>query len=714
MVCAALAAVSVLAQPVDVYSRPKQPGRSHDYDVIHYRIQLRFDELSQSMEGETTITLEPLRDGFATCLLDAETFTVTAIRDSAGRTLGFERTPGKLTVKLARTYGYRERVSFRVAYHASHLAVDSAKYGMKPGYDLGIGFKPETPGNPRLINTLSFPEGARHWFPCFDHPSDKATSEVIATVREDYQVISNGKLVSVTANRGRHEKTFHWAQEQPHSTYLFVLVAGPYLKIEDPGSPPISFWVYPKDAADAPRSFRKTREILEFFGRELEFPYPWVKYDQITIPRFSGGAESTTATVVGDNTIHDEMADKDFPSHWLVAHEAAHQWFGDLVTMREWDQSWINEGFATYYEHLYYRHLYGDDEGALDLFNKKEAYLKEARSTYQRPIVLNRWEHPDQNFDRHSYQKAAAVIAMLRWILGDAGYRRAITHFLRKHAFQPADTHDLLVAIRDSTGLAMDWFFDQWIFAPGHPIFDVRWEWDSASRKLLLHVSQEQDSSGRIPVFQSPVDVGITTAAGKKIERAWIRQRREVLTFDCPDKPVLVHFDEGDHLLCELRFPKPPEELLYQLEQDGVMGRLSAAMQLKPHAGLPFVLDALHRAALNDSFWAVRREALLAMESTPDARDANLWKQAALDRKSQVRAAALRLLGALKDPGLAGFLAERFREEDSYVAQAEALRAMAGSSDRSLIPLLEDAAARKSPNDMLGRAAREALDRLRK
>ena len=219
------------------------------------------------------------------------------------------------------------------------------------------------------------------------------------------------------------------------------------------------------------------------------------------------------------------MADKDFPSHWLVAHEAAHQWWGDLVTMREWDQAWINEGFATFYEHLYYRHLNGEDEGALDLFNKKSAYLNEARSNYQRPVVFDRWEFPNQNFDRHAYAKAGVVLSMLRWIMGESDYRRAITYFLRKHAYQPVDTHDLLVAIRESTGQAMEWFFKQWIFQPGHPVFEVRQEWDPASRKLRLHVTQQQDSSGRIPVFQTPVDVGITTAAGKKIERAWIRNR---------------------------------------------------------------------------------------------------------------------------------------------------------------------------------------------
>ncbi len=140
----ALLAGSGIAQPVDVYSRPVHFARSHNYDVIHYRIELRFDEATRSFDGDTTITLEPLRDGFDSCLLDAETFTVSKVLDSAGNSLRFEQRPGTLRVKLSRAYRHRERLSFRVVYHASNVAVDPTKFGMKTGYDLGLGFKVRT------------------------------------------------------------------------------------------------------------------------------------------------------------------------------------------------------------------------------------------------------------------------------------------------------------------------------------------------------------------------------------------------------------------------------------------------------------------------------------------------------------------------------------------------------------------------------------------
>ncbi len=460
--------------------------------------------------------------------------------------------------------------------------------------------------------------------------------------------------------RSAADSTFHWVQEKPHSTYLFALVAGPYVQVADTkGSLPINYWVYPKDVKDAERSFGKTREIIRFFEGEYGVPYPWAKYDQITIPRFGGGAESTSATVIGDGTIHDDKADKDFPSHWLVAHEAAHQWWGDLVTMRDWSETWINESFATYGEYLYSKHSLGEDEGALNLLLKRNVYLDEARLKYKRPIVWDRWETPNQNFDRHTYQKGAAVLHMLRWVMGDKDFQRAVSHFLKKHAYQAVDTNDFRKAIRESSGQGLEWFFEQWLYQAGHPVFDVRWEWLDGEKKAQLTVMQKQG-----PLFETPVDVGIVTAAGKKVERLQIGKKEEQ-TFEiaCDSRPLLVRFDEGNHLLMEMKFAKSVEELQYQLQNDDAMGRMWAASELKGKGAEA----ALRKAAQGDKFWAVRRAALEAVDG-----DAAFFRERAMDAKSDVRAVAVRRLASFKD---SAFLAGRFQIEDSYVVQAEALRA---------------------------------------
>ena len=686
-----LAAAAWSAQE-DPLVRPRRAERSRDYDVLHYRIQLSFDEPARAFQGETRIRLRPLRDGFDTVVFDAETFRVT----SAGP-LRFEQTPGKLTIHLGRPYRYHEELTVTVSYRAENVAIDPTRYGMPKGYGLGLSFKAATASHPRLIHTLSFPEGARHWFPCQDHPNDKATHEIIATVAASYQVIANGVLRSVTENRAKREKTFHWAQTQPHSTYLFVLVAGPYVQVKDTkGELPISYWVYPKDDDDARRSFGKTREIIEFFNREFGYEYPWPKYDQITLPDFGGGAESTSATVIGDRAIHDARADQDFPTHWLVAHEAAHQWWGNLVTMRDWSHTWLNESFASYYEHVYHKHLLGEDGGALDLLAKKRAYLNEAGQKYKRPIVLDRWDWPNQNFDRHTYQKGAVVLGMLRAQMGDEPFRRSITHFLKKHAFASADTHDLLIAIREASGQVLDWFFDQWIFRAGHPVLEVSQTWDAGI--VQLKVIQKQND-----LYVLPVPIGITTPSGQRVHHVSIRQREETFSLPSTEKPLLIHFDEGDALLAEVAFARSQEQLLYQLEHDNAIGRMEAAAALQSLAANPAVAEALKKAALYDPFWAVRRDALLAGDT------ALLRACAVQDPSSGVRVAALAALNRLKDASLAGFFELRFREDDSYLAQAEAVRALGRLGASS--SLLRQAAAMKSPNDVVANAAREALKR---
>jgi aminopeptidase N len=703
-----LCATWLSAQQIDVYSRPRQAERSRTYDVLHYRIQLSFDEPSRSFHGQTRITLQPLGDGFDTCVLDVETFKVLSVRGDANLPLRFEQTPGKLVVHLERRYQPHEKLSLTVSYRGENVAVDPERFGMPKGYGLGLAFKPETQDHPRLINTLSFPEGARHWFPCYDHPNDKATSEVIATVKTGNQVISNGRLVSVTEDSRRGEKTFHWSQEQPHATYLFVLIAGPYVKLDDSlEALPIGYWVYPQDVDNARRSFHQTPAAIAYFNGEFGYTYPWPKYDQIAIPDFGGGAESTNATVIGDNTIHDEKADKDFPSHWLIAHEAAHQWWGNLLTMRDWSHTWLNESFATYSEYLYSQHTLGEDEGALNLLAKKQQYLAEAREKYQRPIVFDRWNVPNDNFDRHTYQKGAVVLSMLRSVMGDAPFRRAIGYYLKKHAFQSVDTHDLLVAIRESTGQVLDWFFEQWIYQAGHPVLDVSYTWSDS--KIRLKVVQKQDVPGRIPVFQLPVAIGVTTEKGKTSHALWIREREQILEIDCPESPLLVRFDEGNRLLKEWTFSKTREELLYQLQHDDVIGRMEAAAALRSHVDDATVAGALRRAASDDGFWSVRRDAILALATA----DSAFLRARSLDPVPAVRVAALRVLGDRKDGALNPFFAERFRAEDSYLAQAEALRAMGKSGATGQTALLREASTTKSPGNVIARAAQWALESAR-
>ena len=692
-----LPALFVFSQTTDIYQRPEHFERGRDFDALHYKLKFSFDLEKKTFYGENTITLSSLKDGLRRIALDAMDFTVTGVADPNGASLKFEKTPTQLFIDLAKSLDYGEKDAFTVKY-----------FRQEP--KTGFKFMAETPDSPAQINTYNWPEDARRWIPCFDYPNDKATSELVATVKSDWNVLSNGRLVEVIEDKSARTKTFHWLQDKPHPTYNIMMAAGPYEVLPDKlGDLPVDYWVYKKDVLDAPRSFQKTPKMIDFFSKTFGYAYPWAKYDQVCVSGSGGGMEATTATILGQSTIHDARAEQDFSSDGLVAHELAHQWWGDLVTERDWSDVWISESFATYSEYLWTRFDKGEDEGALNLLDKKNSYLREARTRYMRPIVFNRYNNPWDIMDSHSYPKGAAILHMLRFILGDKPFFRALGLFLDKHAFESVDTHDFMTAVKEATGENMDWFFEQWIYKPGHPVFDVGCAWDEADRKIRLTVIQSQDTSKGVPIYKMPVVIGIVTAEKSASEKIWITKKEETFEFAAAQKPLLVKFDEGHFLLKEWTFAKTREELIYQLGNDDALGRLWAAAELAAHLGPPDTVKALMERAKSDSFWAVRRGALETLVKDPKPELVAFLRERCSDANSRVRTAALRALGDYKDRRLVEFFEECFLKDSSYVAQAEALAAIGKCGDKSAADFLKKAAAMPSPRGMLKRNAEAAL-----
>jgi len=690
-----------LAQKIDVYERPFRYERSNDYDVLHYRLKLTFDLDNKTFGGENTVILTPFKDGFNKCVLDAEEFTVTEVINHRYIPLKFEQTEKHLTVYLARHYNYHDTVSFTVKYHGE-------------GSTRGLFFSDESPRNPQMVSTDSWPNDARTWFPCYDYPHDKVTAEVIITADSKNKILSNGRLVSVTEDKKNNTKTYYWYQEQPHSTYLFMLAIGPFAVIEDSfGSVPINYWVYENDVEDAKWIFAKTPYMMDFFNKLYGYEYPWAKYDQVQTPTQGGGAEATSATILGE-VVHDRKAEQDYSWEGIIAHELAHQWWGDLITLRSWDHTWLNEGFGTYSDHLYKRYAWGEDEGAVDLLNKKNGYLREAHNRYMRPIVFNRYTRPHDNFDSHTYPKAAIVLHMLRFILGDEPFFRTLQHFLHKHEFQPVDTQDFMLAVKEVTGQNMDWFFEQWLYKPGHPFFEISYTYDDNAKKVKLKVIQTQDKWERVPIYKTPVIIGITTPDGKFSKKVWLKEKTEEFEFSVEQKPLMVRFDEGNFLLKEWTFNKSVEELLYQLKNDDVTGRMWAASELIKHGDDYNAINALIDCAYNEPFWAVRRDAVGALARLGREKDMEFFKAKCIDENSKVRAVCIRALGDLKKPELVDFFKECFEKDGSYLVQSEALRSLGKCGDKSLIPFLEEAAKMKSPRRVFRRAADWAIKEINK
>ena len=691
-------AVLLLPQKIDVYKRPLQYERSRDYDARHYCIKLTFDLDKKYFWGENRITISPLKDGFRQCVLDAEELVVNSVASDQDLPLKFEQTDKHLIVHLSRAYRYGQIATFTVKYHAN----DPKR---------GLFFDEERPTNPIMVSTVSWPEYAHHWFPCYDFPNDKVTADLIVTVKNIYKALSNGKLVSVKEDKEQGTRTYHWSQEYPNSTYLFMLAIGPFVVIEDSlGSLPVNYWVYEKDVEDAKWIFKKTPDMIDFFNKLFGYKYPWAKYDQVTSPRQGGGAENTSATVLGQRVIHDRRAEQDFSWERIIAHEVAHQWWGDLITLRTWAHTWLNESFGTYSDYLWTRFDKGEDEGAFALLRKKNQYLREAHTRYIRPIVFNRYNRAQDNFDSHTYPKGAVTLHMLRFIMGDNLFFRTLQYFLHKHEFQVVDTHDFMTAIKEITGQNLDWFFDLYIFEPGHPVFDVSYNWDEGRKKLKLKVVQTQDTSRGIPIYTIPVIIGITTPEKKVSKKVWVKKKEEVFEFSVKERPLMIRFDKGNYLLKEWEFDKSLDELLYQLKNDDVIGRMWAASELEEFKDNPRTVKGLIDSTQSDKFWAVRRDALEILGKIKRKEDVELFKEKCKDKNSKVRTVALRVLGGYKDTRLVSFFRERFNKDDSYLAQSEALSSLGMCGDRSQIPFLEKAAKMSSPRDLIKRAANQAIE----
>lgn len=693
--------LAMSAQSTDIYKRPVQHEPDRNFDVINYCLKLDIDLKEKKLTGQNTITLSPLTDNFNKVILDAVSLVVTDVFDTKGTPLSFNQTDGKLNIDLARSFSYPDTVKFSVYYYLTEQVK-------------GLMFNDKTENSPFQVSSDCWPDKARQWIPCYDYPNDKATQEMFITVDKNYKVLSNGSLLGVHEdNNEKH--TYHWKQNLPHSTYLINLSIADYAVIKDSlGSLPVNYWVYQWNVDDAKRSFAKTPYMIDFFNNLYDYQFPWEKYDQVISSYMGGGAEATSATLLGEGAVTDRKAEIDFSYEGIIAHEIAHQWWGDLITCRSWEHNWMNESFATYSDYLYKRYSWGKDESDYDLVKKQKAYLREAHTRYMRSIVFDRYDDPGQNFDSHAYPKGAAVLHMLRFILGDDSFFRTLSTFLHQYEFQAVSTQDFMKCVKEVSGQNMDWFFNQFLFYPGHAVFEINKNWDEKAKTLTLKIEQTQDKWENVPIYKIPVNIGLYTSAGKRIEKVWLNKKTESFEFKLDSEPLMVRFDEGNNLLKELTFSKSEEELLYQVKNDDVPGRLWAVDELKTYSSSKNTIDSWSDLAVNDKFWAVRELAITNLSSYSRSNYKDLFLNACSDESSKVRVAAIRALGEFNDPSMIDRLKKIFETDDSYLVMTEAIKAIGKNGNKSHLKFLQEAAKVKSHRDIVKNAAEQAIEMILK
>jgi aminopeptidase N len=662
---------------------PLQTIPAHYYDQRNIKLDLRFDWEHEQAIGTATITLAPVVKDLQRVDFDAAYMSISAVSLRSGAPLQFEydATREKLSVLLDRAYQPSEELIVVISYKTNQPP---------PGRGKGLNFikpRPDDPTRPRQIWTQGEAETNRQWFPSFDHPNDFVTTEIVATVEKPLSVISNGKLMGVKENADG-TRTFDWKIDEPHATYLTSIVVGEFAPIsaEYAGIPVVTN-VYPNETAEGKITAARLLDMVKFFSEKTGVKYPYAKYAQTTVRDFGGGMENISATTQTDNMIHDARTELDSTADGLESHELAHQWFGDYVTCSNWSDIWLNEGFATYFQALWDEHNLGHDDFLyLDVKNNQDQYYQAWGRGQRRPIVTHNYAGPESVFDAYAYPRGGAVLHMLRTFLGEDNWWRSIHHYLTKYAHQPVETEQFRVAIEETTGQPMDWFFDEWLYKMGHPVFRVTQDYDAGRKILKLTVRQEQhpDPESLYPqagFFQTPVDIEIATAKGSRIERVQIAPKEDQ-TFElkAESEPAVVSFDYGSTLIKELVFSKSKEQLLYQLAHDqDVLGRIWALHELAGkmkdantgEVDRQTIVKALGDAATQDKVWGTRLEAVIALNGVKEAKEALL--AATKDANARVRARAVNSLAATKDASLANVYQEMVNDQSYGVIRASAI-----------------------------------------
>lgn len=676
---------------------------SRTYHVENYRLGLRFDAPKGEVFGDEVITLKPFEPGFRQFYLNSAGLKIDAVslEPTRGATvkLQFSTADSRLWITLDRDYGAASTLHVHIVYHGFPR---TGLFFVNPTKD--------HPNWPREVYSQGEPEFNHYWFPCWDYPNDMATSETITTVPEEQIVVSNGKLVKVT--RKGSMKTYDWVEGLPHSSYLISIAVGPWRKVTDHyESKPVDYYV-PRSVSEATarRSFHLTPDMIGFFSRATGLDYPYEKYAQTTVHNFIfGGQENVSATTLSDSTLHDARADTDYPSTAPVAHELGQHWFGDFVQGRDWANIWLNEGFATYLEALYTQHHEGNDAFRFEIYQDQLAEQQEERDNL-RPIVDRRYGDPLDMFDAVTHEKGAVVLDMLRYIVDgteaashEASQKealfRALHHYLIANQERAADTAALIAAIRESTGLELDWFFHEWVYKAGHPDYHAEADYDSAKHVEQVIVTQTQHVDAMTPIFDMPIQLAFYGTNGER-KIVQVRDNLQRQEFDVPLEfvPQWADFDPDDFIDKTVQFEKPVEALVAQSEKDpSMMSRLWAAEQLgQAKIKVDARVEALKRLLDGNDFYGVRAAAATSLGELGTTGSVTALLSATTQTDSRVRTAVVDALADFASkPDVYRTLVNILHNDSSYAVEAAAAEAIGKSRVSGSLEVLRTEVAAK-------------------
>lgn len=496
------------------------------HDLIHTKLDARFDYNKSHLLGKVWITLKPHFYATDSLKLDAKGMDFHAVQlvSATNIPLKYSYDGWVIRIKLDRQYTRHENFTVYIEYTAKpnelkvqgSAAINDAKglYFINP--------KGTEKGKPTQIWTQGETESTSAWCPTIDKPNQKTTNEIIMTVPDKYVTLSNGVLVSEKKNADG-TRTDHWKMDLPHAPYLFFMGVGDYAVIKDTyNGIEVSYYVEKEYASVARKIFGDTPAMIEYFEKVTGVKYPWAKYAQMTARDYvSGAMENTTATLHDESSQQDarELVDQNI---WegTIAHELFHQWFGNYVTTESWSNLTVNESFADYSEYLWLEHKYGVDEAEAENFVQMQAYLG-SPDDHGKDLVRFYYDDKEDVYDLVSYQKGGRILHMLRQFLGDSAFFKGINKYLVTNKFGTGEAHQLRLAMEEVSGRDLNWFFNQWYFNYGHPVVDISYAYNDQAKTVAVTIQQLQ---GEDNLFVLPLDIDVYNRAQKVRYSIWLNQ----------------------------------------------------------------------------------------------------------------------------------------------------------------------------------------------
>lgn len=629
----------------DIYN----PSRTLLTDLIHTKLEVKFNWEQSRMNGRATITAKQHFYPSDSIVLDAKGMDITKI-ELKGKPLNYTyRDSLKLNIKLDKIYSKGENFTIVIDYvskpeerttgGSAAITSDKGLYFINP--------KGEDKNKMPQIWTQGETEANSVWFPTIDAPNAKSSQEMYITVDSKYTTLSNGKLMSTKQNVDG-TKTDYWKQDLPHAPYLFMMAVGEFKVIKDSYTRQngtkmeVNYYVEPAYEKEAKAIFGETPEMIKFFSERLSVDFPWDKYAQIVVRDYvSGAMENTGAVIFGDYVYKNERELVDGNDQSTIAHELFHHWFGDLVTCESWANLPLNESFANYSQYLWDEHHFGLDEADYQAEQEADGYYQSGTMGYHNLIWF---DHADKEkmFDGHSYNKGGRILHMLRSYLGDDAFFNGLNNYLVTNKYKTAEVHNLRLAFEEVSGEDLNWFFNQWFLSSGHPIIHTS-QVINENNTVTIKVSQKQNLD-IFPLFKLPVSLAIWDNEGRKIHKITVDSLEQSFTFSYSGELKNVLFDAEQMLLAKIYEDKPMNQFIHQYyNSNRYKARMTALTRVSKTKNS--ASEELVKQAMRDPFWDIRQKALdISLLTTGDISDElqnQILEISRKDSKSKLRTKAV-------------------------------------------------------------------------